>query len=108
MLWLERQVVATLVSPTVDDRRRSEIEDYVDGALRSMPEYLRAGVATESLCFGVWPLLLRSVGRLDRRSLEKRIEGWKASRIDPIRQYVRLLQSLVLFAEHELAAESTP
>ena len=108
MLWLERQVVATLVSPTTDDRRRSEVEDYVDGCLRSMPEYLRAGVAAESLFFSAWPLLVRGFGRLDRRSLEKRIQGWEASRIDPIRQYVRLLQSLVLFAENELASGSTP
>jgi hypothetical protein len=28
---------------------------------------------------------------------------WKHSSIDPIRQYVRLLESLVLFAENELA-----
>jgi hypothetical protein len=52
MLWLEREVVATLVSPTLDDHQRAEIETYVDDSLRSMPEHLRAGMA-ESLLLGV-------------------------------------------------------
>jgi hypothetical protein len=34
--------------------------------------------------------------------MRARVARWKASRFDPVRQYVRLLQSLVLFAEHEL------
>ena len=33
MLWLERQVVATLASD-VDHRRRIALEGYVDGVLR--------------------------------------------------------------------------
>ena len=37
MLWLEREVVATLLSPTLDDQKRAEIETYVDDSLRSMP-----------------------------------------------------------------------
>jgi hypothetical protein len=102
MLWLEREVVATLVSPTLDDQQRSAIEAYVDESLRAMPEHLRAGVAAESLVFGAWPRVQRRLGRLDRTALEARVDRWKASRFDLIRQYVRLLQSLVLFAEHEL------
>jgi hypothetical protein len=102
MLWLEREVVATLVSPTLDDRERAEIETYVDDSLRSMPEHLRAGMAAESILFGAWPRVERALGRHDRGSMNARVERWKASRVDPIRQYVRLLQSLVLFAEHEL------
>ncbi len=34
--------------------------------------------------------------------MNARVERWKASRFDPVRKYVRLLHSLVLFAEHEL------
>jgi hypothetical protein len=102
MLWLEREVVATLVSPTLDDQQRSAVESYVDESLRAMPEHLRVGVAAESLAFGAWPRVLRRFGRLDLAALDARVERWKASRFDPIRQYVRLLQSLVLFAEHEL------
>jgi hypothetical protein len=103
MLWLEREVVATLVSPTLDDRQRSAIESYVDESLRAMPEHLRAGVAAESLVFGTWPRFQQRLGRLDSAALAARVERWKSSRFDLIRQYVRLLQSLVVFAEHELA-----
>lgn len=102
MLWLEREVVATLVSPRLDDRQRSEVEAYVDDSLRSMPEHLRAGVAAESLAFGAWPRLRQLLGSYDRNSMNARVERWKASRFDVVRQYVRLLHSLVLFAEHEL------
>ena len=103
MLWFEREVVATLVSPTLDDQQRSAVEAYVDDSLRSMPEHLRAGVAAESLAFGTWTRLQDLLGSYDRGSMNARLERWKASRFDPVRQYVRLLQSLVLFAEHELA-----
>ncbi|HEV3451299.1 MAG TPA: hypothetical protein VG869_08845 [Acidimicrobiia bacterium] len=106
MLWFEQQVVTTLVSPDASAARRSQIEDYVDGALRSMPEYLRAGVASESLIFGAWPRLEALLGRHDDTALRARVERWKASRFDLVRQYVRMLQSLVLFAENELTTDA--
>ena len=37
VLWLERQMVASLTEET-DVPRRKAIADYVDGALRAMPE----------------------------------------------------------------------
>jgi hypothetical protein len=36
MLWLEREVVASLVSPTLDDTERSAVETYVDHGARMM------------------------------------------------------------------------
>jgi len=42
-----------------------------------------------------------------QRSFASRIEGWEQSRIGPIRQYVRLLSSLVIFSSEELAPAST-
>jgi len=107
MRWLEREVVASLVSPNLGDEQRSAVERYVDDSLQSMPEHLRVGVAAESLLFGAWPRLQDALGRYDRRSMDARVNRWKASRFDPVRQYVRLIQSLVLFAEHELAPRST-
>jgi hypothetical protein len=101
VLSFERLVVTTLLT-TSDDRRRSQVEEYVDGALRAMPEHLRAGVVAESLVLGAWARFLRAVGRLDDSGLGRRLEAWEASPIGPVRQYVRLLRSLVLFAEHEL------
>jgi hypothetical protein len=102
MLWLEREVVASLVRPTIDDTGRSAVETYVDDSLRSMPEHLRVGIAAESLLFGAWPKLQDALGRYDRQSMGARVQRWKTSRFDLVRQYVRLLHSLVLFAEHEL------
>lgn len=100
MLWLERQVVATL-SADADPRHRLAIEGYVDGVLRAMPELLRLGVAGESIVLGSGEWLSRRLG--SRRSFADRIEGWEHSRIGPIRQYVRLLSSLVIFGNEELA-----
>ena len=99
MLWLERQVVATL-SADVDARRRHAIEAYVDGVLRAMPEHLRFGVVGESLVLGGGAWLAHAAG--SRRSFAERIDGWEHSRIGVIRQYVRLFSSLVIFANEEL------
>jgi hypothetical protein len=107
VLWFERQVVRTLVSPALDDSARVAIESYVDETLRSMPEHLRIGVAAESLLFGAVPRAQHALRRLDEARLRARVARWKSSPIDPVRQYVRLLQSLVLFAENELAPAPT-
>ena len=106
MLWFERQVVGTLMSPTLDASTSAAVESYVATTLRSMPEHLRAGVAAESIVLGSVSWMQHRVGRLDQRRLRTRVARWKASNIDPIRQYVRLLQSLVLFAENELAPDA--
>jgi hypothetical protein len=106
MLWFERQVVAALVNPALDDDARRAVEDYVDGTLRAMPEYMRAGIAAESLVLGTLPRVADALGRLDHDRITRRIERWKTSRLDPVRQYVRLLHSLVLFAEHELVPDA--
>lgn len=103
MLWFEREVVAALIDPRLDASTRQAVTDYVDRTLRSMPEHLRAGVAAESLLFGAWSRAQHLAGRLDRARLRARVDRWRRSPFDPIRQYVRLLESLVLFAQHELA-----
>jgi hypothetical protein len=104
VLWFERQVVSTLMSPTLDAGTRSAVESYVSTTLHSMPEHLRAGVAAESIVLGGRSWLEHHVGRFDPHTLPARIDRWRSSKIDPIRQYVRLLHSLVLFAENEFAA----
>src|SRR3954452_2246396 len=106
MLWFERQVVATLMSPSLDAGTRHGVESYVDDTLRSMPVHLRAGVAAESLLFGALPRLESALGRLDHLRINRRLERWKTSSFDPLRQYVRLLHSLVLFAENELVPDA--
>ena len=91
------------MSSSLDDHARVAVESYVDETLRSMPEHLRAGVLAESLLFRARPRLAHALGRGDRADLHARIERWRTSRVDFVRQYVRLLHSLVLFAENELA-----
>jgi hypothetical protein len=100
MLRFERQVVEALVT-TTDHEVRAAVESYIEGALRSMPHHLRAGLAGESLLLGGWAALSSARGR-GRTALLDRLEFWDASRLDVVRQYVRLLRSLVLFAENEL------
>jgi hypothetical protein len=105
VLWFERQVVGTLMHPDLDAAARSAVESYVSTTLHSMPEHLRAGVAAESIVLGASSWLENRAGRLDAQRLRTRVARWKTSKVDPIRQYVRLLESLVLFAENELVTE---
>jgi hypothetical protein len=90
------------MNPEIDPATRAAVEDYVDRTLAEMPEHLRFGVAAESMVFGARSRVEDALGRLDRERLLRRLDRWKASPLDPIRQYVRLLESLVLFAENEL------
>jgi hypothetical protein len=105
VLWFERQVVGALMSPKLDAGSRSVVESYVANTLHSMPEHLRAGVAVESIALGGRSWLEHRVGRFDEQRIHTQVARWKQSKIDPIRQYVRLLESLVLFAENELVPE---
>lgn len=100
MLPFERRVVACLTR-TSDPALRAAVMDYVDGCLAGMPEHLRAGVAAETLALGAWTRL-RGFGRTGDDALRARLAAWEDHPVDVIRQYVRLLHSLVLFAETEL------
>ena len=104
MLWFERQVVTTLTA-NLDEGLRAEITAYVDETLRAMPEHLRAGMAAESVALGAWARLRGGAGTSAPGASLERLES---SRLDPVRQYVRLLRSLVLFAEHELGHQPAP
>jgi hypothetical protein len=97
VLRFERQVVARLTT-TKDPERRQEIAGFVDGALRSMPEHLRAALVAASVGLGGVSLLLGS-GRPSVHALD-------SSPIPQLRQYVRVFRSLVLFAEQELPSTS--
>ncbi len=105
MLWFERQVVGTLMSPTLDGPARSAVESYVSTTLQSMPEHLRAGVVAESIALGSRVVARVPDGPARPSASGTRVARWKTSKIDPVRQYVRLLQSLVLFAENELVPD---
>jgi hypothetical protein len=103
MLWFERQVVTSLVAD-LDPRDRTPVLDHVHTALRSMPQHLRAGVAAESVALGAFARVRGALGRFDDAALARLLDRLGTSPIDPLRQWVRLLSSLVLFAREELAA----
>lgn len=103
VLSFERAVVATLVGVDAPTARREAIEQYVDECLRAMPEHLRIGVAAESVVLGSWARLR---GRRSGASLDRELGRWKTNPVDPIRQYVRVFESLVLFATYELELDA--
>lgn len=94
MLGFEREVVASLLT-VHDPGVRARVEAWVDGSLGTMPEHLRLGVAVQSVVFGAVFGLLRVRG-------DRAVAVLERSPLMPMRQYVRLLRSLVLFGEQEL------
>ncbi|MGH9113573.1 MAG: hypothetical protein ACRDZN_14955 [Acidimicrobiales bacterium] len=108
MLWFEREVVGALVT-TPDPAVRSSVEAFVDGSLRDKPAHLRLGVAGESMLLGAYAAGLRTLGRRrGDQGLRELLDGWEASRVGVVRQYVRAMKSMVLFAENELTPTGTP
>ncbi len=103
MLWFERRVVASMVD-TLDPPRQASVVAYVDGALGAMPQHLRLGVAGESMLFGAWATAQRARGWSTARA----VDALDHSPIALVRQWVRLLRSLALFAQYELAPTPPP
>lgn len=95
VLRFEREVVEAL-STTTDPAARAAVVDWVDGSLAAMPEVLRAGVAAGSVALGAWARLRGLRGDALVRALE-------GSPLPPVHQHLRLLRSLVLFGDLELA-----
>lgn len=108
MLRFEREVVGGLIT-SPDPSVRSSVEAFVDGSLRDMPEHLRLGVLGESVLLGTYVTALRATGHLaadDPDGLARHLDAWETSRIGVLRQYVRMMKSLVVFAENEYSARS--
>jgi hypothetical protein len=100
MFWLEGRVVTALAGE--DDRRTGgAISDFVGSSLAAMPQHLRLGVALESIGLGAWVRLRHGLNP-DRAAIRHSMTGWERNPIGVVRQYPRLLSSLVLFAQHEL------
>lgn len=104
MLQFERDVVGALGS-SPDPTTRSDVETFVDGSLRAMPRHIRAGVLVGSLGLSTWVRLWRPP--TTTTGLADRVHRWESSPLGPVRQYVRMFRSLVLFSEYELAPEPT-
>ena len=76
---------------------RVAVHDWVDGSLQVMPELLRAGVAAGSVVLGAWTRLLGLKG-------PRLVEWLERSPLPPVRLHLRLVRSLVLFGDLELAS----
>ena len=85
-----------------DQELRAEVSDYVDRSLRAMPDFLRLAVAVESAVLGAWDRLLVWSRWAGAAGLRERLGRWESGPIGPVRSWVRLLRSLVLYAENEL------
>lgn len=101
MLWFERQLVATMVSHLGHDER-ARVSSYVEGSLGAMPEHIRLGVGAESVVLGAWARLPGRLGGALRDGTGVSLRALETNPLNPVRQYARLMRSLVLFAEHEL------
>ncbi len=102
MRRFERRAVALLTGGDPDPERRATIEAYVDETLRLMPDHLRYGVALESFVLGTAGSAAHAAGLLDDERLRRVLTRLESSTITPLRQYVRLLRSLALYAAEEL------
>lgn len=98
MLAYERWVVDALLG-TDDPAIRRAVTEHVAAELAAKPEHLRAGLVGETVLLGVW-----SRARRRGRPLAAADElAWLEHHpIGLVRQWVRALRSLVLFAEQEM------
>ena len=104
MMLLERRVVTALLS-TEDDAQRRAVVEFADGSLAAMPEILRFGLSAITVLLTAWTALGRLVGR-DRSDAE--VLAWVQDHpVGLVRQWVRALRSLVLFAELETTPIAT-
>ena len=94
------RVIDALLAP-LDPVQRGPAEQFVHGSLGDLPEHLRLGIMVDSVLL---ELLTRAThqGRIpDEAALRALVARWEANPLTPIRQYARLLSSLVLFADQE-------
>ncbi len=100
MASFRTRVTDALLAP-LDPVQRGPAEAFVDGSLGDLPAHLRLGIAGASV-------LLEAVtraghgGRIpDDATLRDLSDRWATNPFTPVRQYARLLSSLVLFADQE-------
>ena len=99
MLWLERRIVDALVGPD-DLRTDGAISEFVHTSFAAMPQHLRLGVVAESIGLGAY-VVIRYGPRPSPENLVAAMGAWERNPIGVIRQYARLLSSLVIFAQQE-------
>ena len=98
MLPYERRVVAALLT-TTDPGQQRTVTEFVGDSLGAMPEILRFGISFLSVGLGAFAAVRDTLGRRPDPSAE--VIWLDTNPIGLVRQWVRALRSLVLFAEQE-------
>lgn len=100
------RVVDALLAP-LDPLQRGRAEAFVEGSLADLPQHLRLGIFADSVLLEIVTRATHG-GRIpDEATLRGLVERWEANPLTPIRQYARLLSSLVLFADVETRPDDT-
>jgi hypothetical protein len=100
MTSFQRRVVHALLDP-VEPAARPAVQAFVETSLGDMPHHLRLGIDLDSILLEA---LTRAThgGRIpDDEALRDQVVRWESNPLTPIRQYARLLSSLVLFGDQE-------
>lgn len=98
------RILEALLAP-LEPTQRGAAEAFVDGSLGDLPHHLRIGLALDSVLLEAITRATHG-GRIpDDATLRDLVATWERHPLTPIRQYARLLSSLVLFADQETAAE---
>ena len=104
MFWLEGRVVTALAGDD-DQRTGGAITTFVDIVARRdapAPPARRGGRVRSGSARGSGSA---TVADPDRAAIRRSMTGWEHHPVGVVRQYPRLLSSLVLFAQHELASD---
>lgn len=99
------RVIDALLEP-LDVTQRAAVEDFIDGSLGDLPQHLGLGIALVSLLLEVLTRAGHGGHIPDDATLRSLVGRWEASPLTPVRQYARLLSSLVLFADQETRADA--
>lgn len=109
MASFRSRVIDALLAP-LDPVQRGPAEQFVYGSLADLPEHLGLGIAGASVLLEVVTRATHR-GRIpDQETLRALVATWASHPFTPVRQYARMLSSLVLFADQETreAVERVP
>lgn len=91
----------TALAGADDERTGGAISEFVHTSFAAMPQHLRLGVVGESLVLGAF-VRARYAPKPSDADVLAAMTAWEHNPIGVIRQYARLLTSLVTFAQQEL------
>ena len=100
MKSFQRRVVRALLDP-VEPAVRPAVKAFVEASLADMPHHLQLGIGLDSILLEAITRATHG-GRIpDDDALRDQVVRWESNPLTPIRQYARLLSSLVLFGDQE-------